>query len=60
MSLIFKNEKEFWHAHRVDINVDKDIVETDNHGQLVIYTNWFLWKDGTVRDTRDPNWTDED
>jgi hypothetical protein len=34
------------------------IQETDNIGQIVIYTNLFRWNDGTIRDQPDPTWDD--
>ena len=34
------------------------VSETDNHGQIVIYTGLFRWKDQTVRDCPDPNYDD--
>lgn len=31
----------------------KSLVETDNLGQVVIYTGVYLWKDGTYRDEKE-------
>ena len=33
-------------------------VETDNQGQIVVYTGLFKWENGTVRDIPDPNITE--
>jgi len=29
--------------------------QTDNEGQIMIYTGMYEWTDGTVRDTPDPD-----
>lgn len=35
-----------------------DDFETDNSGQIIIYSNIWKWSDGTFRDCPDPNWKD--
>lgn len=34
-------------------------VQTDNCGQMVIYTGYFKWHDGTIRDEEDPDMQDD-
>ena len=31
----------------------------DNRGQVVLYTNIFLWSDGSYRDEPDPSYEDD-
>lgn len=33
--------------------------EDDGHGQVVIYTGLFLWKDGSYRDSPDPHYEED-
>lgn len=33
--------------------------QTDNSGQIVIYTNYWLWGDKTIRDLPDPSYQDD-
>jgi hypothetical protein len=35
------------------------IEETDNIGQVVIYTGYFVWNDNTVRDVPCPEYQDD-
>jgi hypothetical protein len=35
-----------------------DLSETDNLGQIIIYTNLYRWNDGSIRDDFDPSWGD--
>lgn len=48
--MIYANEKEFWHAWRTDNSVLTSATEQDNEGQLIIYTGYYLWGDGTVHE----------
>ena len=41
------------------LHMDLDLSETDNQGQIIIYTNLFRWQDGSIRDTPDPTYSDE-
>jgi hypothetical protein len=38
----------------VAASCDGGELEFDNHGQMVIYTGVYLWKDGSYRDEPDP------
>lgn len=40
------------------ISDNLDMSETDNDGQILIYTNLFRWNDGTIRNQPDPSWED--
>ncbi len=35
-------------------------IQTDNHGQLIVYTGVFLQADGTESNMPDPNWVEDD
>jgi hypothetical protein len=35
-----------------------DFSQTDNEGQIIIYTNLFRWNDDSIRDEPDPTWGD--
>lgn len=34
--------------------------QTDNHGQVIIYTGFFQWSDGSIRREMEPNHQDVD
>jgi hypothetical protein len=34
-------------------------IQTDNHGQLIVYTGLFLQTDGTENNEPDPNWASD-
>lgn len=68
----FDTENKFWDAVMCEVTggftrsepmisdmMDMSDVQVDNSGQLVIYTNWWRWNDGTVRNTQDPTWKDD-
>lgn len=42
-----------------DLVVNKLDVQTDNHGQLIVYTGQFMWADGSVQSTPDPAFSDD-
>lgn len=48
--MIFATEKEFWHAWRTDNSLLTSSTEKDNEGQLIIYTGYYLWSDGSVHE----------
>lgn len=31
-------------------------MQTDNHGQIIVYAQVFRWRDGTIREGIDPIW----
>ena len=50
---------EFCHSVASDMNDGIADVQTDNSGQLIVYTNLFEWSDGSIRSEPDPSWDDD-
>lgn len=42
-------------AHEGNLNLG----ETDLQGQIVIYTGWFRWSDGSIRNEVEPEMVDD-
>lgn len=49
-------EQEAMQSITDDVNCGIDMSETDNQGQVVIYTGIFRWNDGTYHEEPDPNY----
>lgn len=48
-TLIHKNKKAFAEWYVKNFCEEKAATDTDNQGQIVIYTGWYEWEDGTIR-----------
>lgn len=57
--MITLTEDAFGNALLESIRQGRINSETDNHGQIVLYTNWFRWMDGTIRNQKDPEYNDD-
>jgi len=52
---LFETEEDFWndyHDYEGSMRSQgENTVKTDNQGQLIIYTGWYRWADGSIRST---------
>lgn len=48
---LIKDKKEY--LHKLVDEIDLDTLPIDNHGQVILYTYMYRWKDETYRDHPD-------